>query len=239
MKLNISNLKNRIMKLKILIVLTLLISFSDAFAQIYSVGNYGGYSSSSIGGTGTEVPLPINLLWFKAKCNQSKVKLNWTTASETNNDYFTIERSSDAINFEAITTIKGAGNSNQNIKYEFTDQLLNWHYPLSEIIYYRLKQTDYDGQFEYFKIVAVRVCQNYNKNKLAIYPNPSTGTFFIEGVEQDSRITIMNALGQIVLQYKITEEKTTIDLNNQQNGIYYIRLISKNEIISKKIIIHN
>ena len=89
-------------------------------------------------------PLPIELLSFEAICNNNSVNLLWSTASEKNNDYFTIERSSDGITFQTVLTVKGAGNSNQVINYSAIDEK-----PIDGIAYYRLKQTDYDGKFEY------------------------------------------------------------------------------------------
>jgi len=80
------------------------------------------------------------------------VLLNWATGSEINNDYFTLERSRDAVDAEIIGFIDGAGNSSHTLHYQFID-----HDPLPGISYYRLKQTDYDGSFEYSQWVAVQV----------------------------------------------------------------------------------
>jgi hypothetical protein len=94
--------------------------------------------------------LPIELVEFKAKRANNKVLLSWTTASESNNDYFTVERSPDGINFSMLLTLRGAGNSTGNLNYEAYDE-----YPLPGLSYYRLKQTDYDGKNTYSKIVPV------------------------------------------------------------------------------------
>lgn len=95
-------------------------------------------------------PLPIDLIYFRAQNEDKSVDLFWETATETNNDFFTIERSLDGINFESIANIKGAENSSIALTYQFTDTN-----PLSGTSYYRLKQTDYDGQSESFNSVAV------------------------------------------------------------------------------------
>ncbi len=95
-------------------------------------------------------PLPIDLIYFRAQNEDKSVDLFWETATETNNDFFTIERSLDGINFESIANIKGAENSSIALTYQFTDTN-----PLSGTSYYRLKQTDYDGQSELFNSVAV------------------------------------------------------------------------------------
>ena len=98
--------------------------------------------------------LPIELVSFTGNCNSKSVSLNWTTASEINNDYFTIERAQDAINFKELRKFDGAANNNQTINYSFIDTE-----PLTGTSYYRLKQTDFDGQFNYFNTIAV-TCQD-------------------------------------------------------------------------------
>lgn len=102
-------------------------------------------------GTEGQAVLPIELLYFKADVSNTSVLIKWATATELNNDYFTIERSTDGLSFETIATTDGAGNSTQQVNYchsDFPD-----YYGL---IYYRLKQTDFDGAFEQFQIIAVR-----------------------------------------------------------------------------------
>jgi hypothetical protein len=118
---------------------------------IKRTGVTSGFSDWGIGG-GIDNPLPIDLLSFTAKYQDGKVLLNWATGSEINNDYFTLERSRDAVSAEIIGFVDGAGNSSQTLHYEFID-----HDPLPGISYYRLKQTDYDGSFEYSQWVAVQV----------------------------------------------------------------------------------
>ncbi|MBW6498623.1 MAG: hypothetical protein K0B09_09560 [Bacteroidales bacterium] len=118
---------------------------------IKRTGITSGFSDWGIGG-GIDNPLPIELLSFTAKYQDGKVLLNWATGSEINNDYFTLERSRDAVDAEIIGFIDGAGNSSHTLHYQFID-----HDPLPGISYYRLKQTDYDGSFEYSQWVAVQV----------------------------------------------------------------------------------
>ncbi len=100
-------------------------------------------------------PLPIELTAFNATCEGEHVKLNWITASETNNDYFTVEKSIDAVSFSEITIINGAGNSSSANTYTFTDLEQQ-----SGNAYYRLKQTDYDGNFEYFSVIIAPNCHD-------------------------------------------------------------------------------
>ncbi len=90
-------------------------------------------------------PLPIELLFFKASCENNSTKLSWATASETNNDYFSVEKSQDGFTFENINNIPGAGNSNNTLFYSATDEK-----PFSGTTYYRLKQTDFNGKLYLF-----------------------------------------------------------------------------------------
>ncbi len=99
---------------------------------------------------GIDPPVPIVLVSFTVTLIDDKPVLAWVTAMEKNNDYFTILRSDNAKDFQSIGTVNGNGNSNHAIKYSWTD-----HSNLSGIVYYRIMQTDFDGQNEAFKIVAI------------------------------------------------------------------------------------
>lgn len=178
--------------------------------------------------------LPVELLSFDAKCNSGKVNLTWATASQKNNNYFTVERTTDGINYKPVGVITGAGNSSKTNYYAFVDEE-----PSERTSYYRLKQTDFNGQTEHLNLVAVN-CRDVKE--FAISPNPGSGIFIIDGAEQNSEVIITDVLGQIVFQTKVAGEKTgsdsyQIDLSNKLNGIYFIQMISMNGITSKKIIV--
>ena len=174
--------------------------------------------------------LPIELLNFDAICTENKTILNWTTSSEINNSYFSIERSSDGYNFNEIATINGAGNSNIIIHYSFTDDNNT-----SSIFYYRLKQTDFDGNFSFSKIISIN-CFTDNFN---IYPNPTNNVLNIDFLNSSSidKIIIFNAIGQIIGIFQINSSTKQIDISKYANGFYQIHFFSENQsIISKKII---
>ncbi|PKP43649.1 MAG: hypothetical protein CVT95_12000, partial [Bacteroidetes bacterium HGW-Bacteroidetes-12] len=184
-------------------------------------------------------PLPIELISFNATCapTNGAVDLKWLSASEINNDFYTIERSSDAINFEVVATIKGAGNSNNINSYFFRDMNA-----LDGISYYRLKQTDFNGNFEYFHIEVVN-CVN-STNGISLYPNPANNEFTIqlEG-EKGNEISIemYNSIGQqvmskiFILQDKFFSEQ--IDVNEFDQGIYFVNIKTGNLLTSRKLII--
>lgn len=195
-------------------------------------GSNCGSCTSAGGGSGTNGdgvvdvssgPLPIVLLSFTAKAMENhSVLLEWKTAAEINNDYFTIERSEAAGNWEDLATINGAGNSTLVTKYSTLDKSPN---PAN---YYRLKQTDFDGQFSYSQIVAVNFSETISGNPIVIYPNPTEGQITIEGIlPRPEEVVVFNAMGQNVTRMTSTieanEVRTVIDLSNLDSGLYYIR----------------
>ena len=114
------------------------------------------------------VALPVKLVSFSAELNQPSVKLKWTTATETNNDFFTVQRSTDENQWTVIKKVKGAGNSNNLVSYEAYDDA-----PVNGTSYYRLAQTDLDGTTSYSEI---KVVKNVTNGKgISIYPVPSNG----------------------------------------------------------------
>src|SRR6185436_3568977 len=94
---------------------------------------------------------PIELIYFDAKLAEGHVELSWATATELNNDFFTVERSADGTHFEEVLRKPGAGNSTVTLYYSDFDEM-----PLHGYSYYRLKQTDYDGHYTYSEIKTVK-----------------------------------------------------------------------------------
>ena len=124
------------------------------YFQILANTVYGGPTSIYIDDLSIyespPVELPIELLYFEAKANERYNHLTWSTASEDNNDYFNIEKTQDGVIFYNIATINGAGNSISQLFYEYDDYELS-----NDIVYYRLKQTDYDGKYKYHNLISV------------------------------------------------------------------------------------
>ena len=181
--------------------------------------------------------LPIELIAFDAKQSGEDVLLKWSTASEFNNDFFTVESSTDGSKFEKISDVKGAGNSNTLLNYSFLDD-----HPYEGLNYYRLKQTDFNGQFSYSKIEAVVFSTAHLV--VNISPNPSSGIFYVDlnkPVSQKTTISIANAMGQVV--YHAGEimippyAHFEINLVSQPEGIYYLQLKSRAEIYTERIVI--
>jgi len=118
------------------------------FPNTYAGGPCNG--SFDAGMTIIFTPLPIELLYFNGYKNEGFNLLEWSSATEINNDYYTIEKSTDGINWDILTTITGAGNSIVALRYTCQDES-----PKHQVNYYRLKQTDFDGQYKYHNIIAI------------------------------------------------------------------------------------
>jgi hypothetical protein len=181
-------------------------------------------------GINCSYPLPISLVDFSATCVNEGVKLQWTTASETNNKYFTIERKNVALSWEKIAEINGAGNSNDLRKYSYTDP--NFTYKTT---YYRLKQTDFDGAFEYFDPVVVQ-CDNTDDMNVAVYPNPFQQEVQIEisNIQYpNTTIAIYDIIGNKILEKQFSNIEnqhisTAFDLHILGAGLYFIEVKSSN-----------
>ena len=179
--------------------------------------------------------LPIELFSFEAKgINNEKVELKWQTASEINNDYFTIERSKNGLDWEEINRVDGGGNSSSNLNYSSTD-----FDPYLGLSYYRLKQTDFNGEFEYSVIKSVNLNMEATST-VQIYPNPTNDQIIVSGDNTElTEIKIFNALGQSVRTYTsiITsqnENSVTIDMSNLSTGLYYIKTKTTANKVYKK-----
>jgi hypothetical protein len=167
--------------------------------------------------------LPVKLLFFKGEKVTNGNLLEWTTTTEINNDYFTLERAEDGFNFFEIGIINGAGNISTNQYYQFTDDGATHH-----INYYRLKQTDFNGQYSYSNTIAIN--ENLADN---VYYNNSSNQLYFNGIEQ-GLIVIYNIHGQLIKSIDASKSKTMLNL---AKGIYIVTVQTVNESFSKKIII--
>ena len=167
------------------------------------------------------------------------MNLTWSTASELNNDFFTIERAANVEKFEEVLTIKGQCTINTKTNYSAVDES-----PLLGISYYRLKQTDFDGQFTYSEL---RIIENADiKTQFKIYPNPVVDhkfNFELTGVDpgMDVPLRIVNVQGTSVFEasYKADQSgriKATVELNLISNGMYMV-IINTATGLRKKILI--
>jgi len=172
-------------------------------------------------------PLPIELLSFSADCFDGGVKLTWVTASELNSDHFEIERSRDGFNWDLVLNKPAAGNSNQVLTYEVDDKGSKL---FDDILYYRLKQFDFDGYYKIYDAISINCLKDVN-NYIKIYPNPSDNLFNIilnnDLLIGNSVIKITDALGRTIYNNNVNVTPGVnlfvLDLDIKP-GIYYISI---------------
>lgn len=160
--------------------------------------------------------LPVLLLNFNAELEKDNVYLSWTTASEIGNEYFTIERQ-ESTEWVEVGKIIGAGYSNDVLTYNFIDEHIT-----EGIYYYRLKQTDFDGQYTYSDIVLINYKPEY---EFSVFPNPSMGIISLTmPADMDVTIKIINKIGQTVYKELMSPDDNiiTIDGLDLANGFYHI-----------------
>ncbi|CAG4992688.1 hypothetical protein DYBT9275_01013 [Dyadobacter sp. CECT 9275] len=166
-----------------------------------------------------ESPLPVTLLKFEGQnLANGRNRLTWTTTMERNNDHFEVERGYNGISFEKIGEVAGVGNSTMVSNYNFTDEIL------APVAYYRLKQVDLDGQFEYSRIIAVH--GDAEDKNAYIYPNPVRDMLEVKGFQSGTlkSLKILDVSSTAVLQSADTEK---INVSSLVPGHYFIEI--KNE----------
>ena len=185
--------------------------------------------------------LPIELISFTAKRINEKVKLEWQTLSEKNNDYFIIEHSLNGINYEEIKRVKGEGNSSKLINYEALDET-----PDDQISYYRLKQVDYNGQYNYSDIVSIDA-DNSKASISQIAPNPTSASIsfnFYTPIKGELYYEITDLTGRVLVTVieimEIGNSKVNTLLNELPNGIYFLKInFDKTNLVSVNKIFKN
>lgn len=188
--------------------------------------NWQQTGSATIGSTNGADPLPIELISFEVKPNNDNIEISWATTTEINNDYFTLERSKNGVNFTSIAIVAGAGNTTTTQYYSNLD-----FEPWDGINYYRLKQTDFDGNYSYSAIKAVNYSKTDNLNAI-IYPNPTTNelnVLFSKISENQLNIQIYDVLGKLIFNQnqEILSNKATISTDWLSKGLYTISIITK------------
>lgn len=177
--------------------------------------------------------LPIKLLNFEAeRTSDDLVKLIWETESETDNDFFTIERSTDGEKWEERGRLAGAGTSNERLSYSLTDKNR-----LNTTSYYRLKQTDFNGDFEYSKMVSVHPL-GLNSSTVSIFPVPSSGIFTIKASEEILQLDVYNLWGENMFSKEdVGADHLNIDLSHKRKDVYFVKVRTSHNVITKRIVI--
>ena len=187
---------------------------------------------------GEKLVLPIELVSFTASCNGNSVEVEWTTASENNNDYFILEKSYDAVNFSEIARIEGIGNSIVENRYSYTD---NENY--GGEMYYRLQQVDYDGIRTVSEIIVAK-CTDYElEPTVAVFPNPfrSKVTLSLENFgNKPATIEVFNVMGTLVRTIDINATgnnyETVLNLEELSAATYTIRISTADFVVNKRVV---
>lgn len=204
------------------------VSFTDinAFGDLYAMDN-------------TLNRLPIVLLSFDAKQVQNRVEVYWSTTSETNNSFFTIERSENGVGFEPVIFLNGAGNSESTIHYKVTDI-----HPLLGRSYYRLKQTDFNGNFAYSELISVLYERADLTSDFELYPNPSPmgGNLILTGnFSEVKNLTITGPDGVVIYSKDLSSytgsQFQLVLPSSMLPGIYFVSLIQSDQRFSRKLIV--
>ena len=212
------------------------VAVTSGIGVVTAIGlsNFSPYVLSSV-----VAPLPIELVSFDAICENEHMKLAWCTATETNNDFFTLEYSTDGTNYLPMANISGSGTINTKKNYSYTVEN-----NLTDVNYFRLKQTDFDGITKTYQVIYSENCKDL-ENDFTITNNCGSNLDFIVNTKTNENydLTISNSLGQVLREYaiivKIGYNKFPIETTNLSDGVYYVSLSNSKKIITKKVVFAN
>lgn len=187
---------------------------------------------------GDEV-LPIELITFNGRTEDTNVKLTWQTASELNNEKFEIEEGQDGRAFQKIGEVAGKGTTLEQQDYSF--EVKN---PRNGISYYRLKQIDFDGEFEYSKVISVNF-KGENRDVGAFYPNPSKSGLvnldYTSQTDDEIVVSVFDVTGKLVVnqvqQISNGDNNLSFDFSELNTGIYIVKIGDERNSTYQKLII--
>lgn len=206
--------------------------FSISLNMSSQIGN-GGYKINP--DDGLQMPSAV-LLSFDAIFDNTKVELTWSSDSENNNNFFVVEKSKDAMNFEALTTIKGFGNKSNLISYFEVDYL-----PHDGISYYRLTQINEKGDILSSRLVSVNnkiSSTNLAMNQSAVYETPAT---LMGSENKEVLVVLRNDKGEESYTKVVIDEQNNVISSDApaklDNGIYTVVASSDNKLFSQKLVV--
>lgn len=204
----------------------------------YTTGNVEGYLFwDKWALTAFDNPLPIELLYFDAKCHVDMVEVKWATATETNSNTFTVEKSNDAALWKVISVVQGANNSSTQKNYTVNDKS-----PFDGVSYYRLTQTDNNGLEKQYGPVVV-TCMSNNSPDAAFYPNPFSNTLnisFSNISASDAQVQVYDVLGKLVktknfINIMDGQGNIVLDMGSLSSGVYFVKFIANDFVKYEKV----
>jgi hypothetical protein len=183
------------------------------------------------------IPLGVTFVDFSAEALDRNVLLRWSTASEINSDYFSIERSLDGENFTVIAQVQAAGSSQDQLDYEFVD--VNVFMPNTQY-YYRVKEVDFDGKFMYTELRLVQMNQQQS-NHIVVFPNPFSEILNVfipqNSITDQTQIIVTDELNRVIGTYPVQHEMSSLLLGDLSKGIYFISVVDSGRIIETERVV--
>jgi hypothetical protein len=210
---------------------------STFMAYVYGFDKDDSYGYPASGAAIEPIAVPVELLAFTGKYIEKEVKLNWLTASEKNSSHFTIERSGNGTEFTAIGQVKSSGNSRSESKYAYTDSK-----PLEGVSYYRLRQTDLNGQSVISGVISVTASVRARVTGISPVPFKDRVKLTFDSYSSGSiELSIHDAIGQEVHRQVLPDIKeggneTDLELSHLTSGIYILIMDVAGQKTQTKII---
>jgi hypothetical protein len=176
--------------------------------------------------------LPVELTSFQGRPKVNTIDLQWVTASETNNDYFAVEKSTNGIDFKEMTEIDGRGTTTLESYYNWVDQL-----PNNGLNYYRLLQVDFNGDKSYSNIIVIEF--EIDRSSIQVYPNPTNKELNInlpENWEGETSIVVYDFYGKLISSFTSTSGSLTFPVDNIPAGMYRLSATNKNRILNTSFV---
>ncbi|MDX5423230.1 MAG: T9SS type A sorting domain-containing protein [Hymenobacteraceae bacterium] len=187
-------------------------------------------------------PLPVELVSFSGRTTPSGVSLEWRTASEENNSHFEVERSADGKQYAQIGTVQGNGSTSVAIDYTFSDPE-----PVQGVNYYRLKQVDYDGQYEYSKTIAVAAAAGTMSMKVELAPNPCAGndcTILVSnpGGANSTKLQLKDLSGKVVYSTTLSHSgngliEVPLQELGRYKGLFILSAVSGDKVVHQRVVL--